>query len=41
LKTGGNGGFVLDEGQKKGNLKDEFLAGEDFLLCDIGPGDRV
>jgi hypothetical protein len=41
LKTGGNGGFVLDEKSPKGNLKAEFPSGGDFLLYDLGPGDRV
>ena len=41
LSSGGFPGFVLDWSQELSGLERDFPVGSDFLLYDLGPGDRV
>ncbi len=41
LKTGGNGGFAVERASGYGSFDGAFRTGGEFLLYDIGPGDRV
>jgi hypothetical protein len=41
LKTGGNGGFAVERASGYGSFDAAFKTGGEFLLYDMGPGDRV
>lgn len=41
MKSGGFPGFVLDKGESGGDIAKQFPEKSDFLLYDLGPGDKV